>query len=851
MRLSTGLLLSLVIVFVWLSFVFHAIGDFYSYKKATKTNIELTLDSFHFFLKNAILKEWVKQTAPKPLPDELSPLTTFRFTADPKDIKTLEANLPKSGKDHYIRAYMKISNVKDKTYKIKLRYRGDGNYHWLYDQKSLRIKLSKKDVYDMAKRFNLINPPQQLSYRDSIVYNLSKKLGLISPEYIPSRVFINGRYMGVYIYLSQVDESLLRAYRLMPGSIYYGDGSPIGKDGIAALWRDQKYWQKKASRNAEQKKNREDIKLFINSINSDPKTFYKFADIYLNKKKFFTFIALDRAFGSHHHDYIHNHKIYFDPYKGKFEPISWDLRFWLPMKPKDLSLYPLQLWLASDPAYDAKIDKITYNIISNNFIQKVDKAYKKIIKKIKRDLESDIYKDTAVKIPQISPKPISRVMSFGEVKQDRIDAINALKIRRNFLLQRYNVTKIEYDIKDISKDKKLLSILISGDSPAKIIIPKNLQRSITTDEKIPLRNKTILYTRRLIVPNSQHLFSKMLYGTKTVQTRPAFYRFEVDKNISDKKLIHSLKFINYITNKPITPTMLKTKITIKPSTITYPPAITTTVLQGVIEVPKTKVFDKYTQVIIKPGTTFIMYPKASIFFYGKVTAIGTQKKPIKFIAKDTAKPWGIIALQGKAASGSKFYHIEIKDGSVATRHLIHYTAPLSIHDTKDFELRYSTIGKNFIGDDSMHIAYSQAIVSDCTFVGARSDGLDIDISQVTITHTTFINSGNDCLDIMTTDLNASKDTFINCGDKGISVGEWSKAFVDNSSFIRDLIGLQIKDRSKVYAKNLTFKNSKEKAIDLYRKNKRYGKGGYLKATKLKFIGNDTIKADKRSSYEIY
>lgn len=276
----------------------------------------------------------------------------------------------------------------------------------------------------------------------------------------------------------------------------------------------------------------------------------------------------------------------------------------------------------------------------------------------------------------------------------------------------------------------------------------------------------------------------------------------------------------------------------------------TVVIKGIIEIKKTLIFNEEKEVIIEPNTTFIMYPKTSIYFYGKVTAIGTNKQPIKFIAKDKNRPWGLIAVQGKSTTGSKFYYCYFENGSIDTRNLIHYTAQFNIHDMDYFEVKKCFIGKNFKGDDAMHIAYSKGIVDSCIFNNARSDALDIDISDVNITNNIFKNSGNDALDIMTTTMNATNNIFINAGDKGISVGEWSISEISNSTFIRTYIGLEIKDKSEVNASNLKFINAKNIAINLYNKNKRYDKGGFLKATNIKFIGNNKIKSDKRSNYEI-
>jgi len=274
------------------------------------------------------------------------------------------------------------------------------------------------------------------------------------------------------------------------------------------------------------------------------------------------------------------------------------------------------------------------------------------------------------------------------------------------------------------------------------------------------------------------------------------------------------------------------------------------VLKGTINVTSTLIFSKDKEVIIQPNTTFIMYPEISIYFYGKVTAIGTKEKPIKFIAKDKTNPWGLVAVQGEATTGSKFHYCYFENGSTDIRNLIHYTSQFNIHDMSYFEVKNCFIGKNHRGDDAMHIAYAKGIVDHCTFDGARSDALDIDISVVTITNNLFKNSQNDALDIMTTTMNASNNIFINTGDKGISVGEWSTATISDSTFIKTYIGLEIKDKSKVKASNLKFIDTKKLPIHLYNKNKRYDTGGFLEATNIKFIGNSKIKADKRSKYEI-
>ncbi len=381
----------------------------------------------------------------------------------------------------------------------------------------------------------------------------------------------------------------------------------------------------------------------------------------------------------------------------------------------------------------------------------------------------------------------------------------------------------------------------------------NLNKRLDTNDA-SAKNIETLYPGRKIAKGTIENFTKLLSGNTHIAPSGEYYAFIVktgDNNLSILDFI----FTNKITSEAVDAIEANdiarnnNNDSIHPWKITQPKYQIKT-LKGIIDVNKSFVFDEYTTVIIEPDTVFIIDSNRSIYFYGKVEAIGTKEKPIRFIAKDPKKPWGLIAVQGKAATGSKFEYVEFENGSIDTRNLIHYTSPFNIHDMDWFEVRHCKIGRNFVGDDAMHIAYAKGIVDSCEFTDARSDGLDIDISDVNITNNVFYNSGNDGLDIMTTIMNASNNIFIDMGDKGISVGEWSEANITDCIFTRANIGLEIKDKSKVIADNLIFIDSKDKAINLYNKNKRYDTGGFLKAGNIYLLGNTKVKTDKRSAQKI-
>ena len=836
-------LISFLLFLVLGFFSLNAILKFYQYQEAISPNIELTRDLFHFFLQNELKREWVKLTAPKPLTDEESPLKTFHISVSQKGLDSLNVNLPQSGKDHFVDAYM-LTSDDQKIRKIKMRYRGDNSFHWFYSQKSLRIKLSKNDIYNMEKSFNLINPPMMATFRDYVYYRVAAELHLLSPDFFPVRVFVNEKYMGVYMYLSQVNESLLRKRKMMPGSIYNGD------DGGGKLWFNDKYWIKKSARNKEQKENREDIEFFINQVNnSSDVEFYDFIDRYMDKDKLFKYIALDRLYGSNHHDFSHNHKIYFDPYKGKFQPLPWDLRFWAHVENKDQSLYPLSLRLKANPYYDAEIDKVLFNLLENGYVEKSIKIYKDMITLSKKDLQSDIYKDTATWLPRLFGHPPWYSVPFSiEDLDDQFQRDKSALQKRKFFLYK-TLSDIQVSVA-IDKDKNTIYFRIDGNSPVKLDFDGagdiKYKISINGKENAPISN--ILY------PGRKWVLGKLSYDTITMKNNvienvPIVYSMQVNGMNADE-VLSKVKFFNYITGKKIEWDRKKFDLTTNASDIDpyefLPPLPSKQTLAGIIEVDEQLVFPENVSVTIQPGTTFRMGPDASIYFYGKVIAKGTKKKPIRFIAKEESRPWGLVAVQGKNASGSIFEYCQFENGSLATRNLIHYTAPFNIHDVDWFEIKNCRFGKNYIGDDSVHIAYSSGIIDNCLFENARSDGLDIDISDVTITNSVFFNSGNDGLDIMTTKAKVNNNLFINTGDKGASIGEWSEAYFNDNIFIDNKIGLEVKDKSRVNGEDLLFVNSREKSINLYNKNKRYDEGGFLNGKDFVILGNHKMVADKKS-----
>ena len=881
-------------VLALMSVVWHgsaALTDYYAYTsiyKSKKVEFYEKVRLYRFFLQKRFHQSWMEISLPNPAVN--SPLETLYIAIDRNSISALNSNLPISGQENYYRAFMRVG-LNGKRYSIKIRYRGDNPYHWLYEKKSLRIKTNKNNLYRGHRKFNLINSKNIFGIQECINYELSKIAGLMAPECYFVRVFINGQYMGVYQFTSQIGESLLRKNKRIPGSIYSGDINLYSSDKnsgekyyfnphkrFQTLWRNQNRWKKISSRNSEQKYYREDIKLFVKSISSNnPTHFRKFFDKYMNKKKWLSYMALEVILGGAHHSNVNNFKLYFDPLLGKFEPIQWDFFVW-DVPSRELLMYGSQhkllLQILKQPDLTEELHKRIYQLKNRpefsheSIFSKLNNLYEKT----KYALESDRFKDTYVYLPTYSKFLLSSYYNMSDYER----AIDSLKVDykvlenlSNELLQNTNaVFRTSY-----SQGLTTLDIVSSGNVGIKINFDainsfRNYQDSNlngffdTGDELIlPGIEETILPGKTTVRDETV----EYTFGSVRVKNYPLNYRYFLinDKNIQ----LNSINGSNNITGYDVTilnnpqeyESTLEKRATAKgdnlislhPWSLPTEPEPRVLMFSGDIDVVQDLEIEEGATVHIAPGTRFLMGPGASILIRGRVKALGTKDNPIEVKPKNEGTQWGVFVVRDEGADGSEFDYFYLRDGSTTMKDMIEYSGMFSIYNVQDVTVDHCRIGRNYDGDDGMHFAYSSGEISNCFFRGAASDALDVDISRVTIRNSVFLEAGNDALDFMTSRALVQDNIFFSTGDKCISVGEATEARIENNLFYDCQIALQVKDNSRVDLESAVIVDARAKAIDLYNKNYRYGRGGTVQSGSIYIpSGVSSVTVDDRSKATI-
>ncbi|MCZ6620141.1 MAG: right-handed parallel beta-helix repeat-containing protein, partial [Gammaproteobacteria bacterium] len=256
--------------------------------------------------------------------------------------------------------------------------------------------------------------------------------------------------------------------------------------------------------------------------------------------------------------------------------------------------------------------------------------------------------------------------------------------------------------------------------------------------------------------------------------------------------------------------------------------------------------------VIKPGTRLLMEEGATVILSGRLMAEGTAEQPIRILSRSPSqKPWGAIVLTGDRASGSRLSHCEISGGSGLKGDLFEYTAMLSVHEVQDVEITDCLFRDSKLTDDMLHAVYSDIRLERTTFMNAPGDAVDLDISSAVIVDSIFQDNGNDGVDLMTADVRIERSIFRRNGDKGISVGEASRMFMIDSTLTGNLIGVQAKDGSVAVLANVTLAGN-ETAMDVYKKNWRYGEGGMIVAAKCRIVENPSgVTAGKRSRIVLF
>lgn len=760
---------------------------------------------------------------------------------------------------------------------VSLRYRGDFNWHWAMYKKSIRVKTKKKHMWEGMRKFNLINPKGEQKIGDYLGYWLSSEMGLLTPRSELVELYMNGKYRGMYMMVEQLEELLLRRSGRMPGDIFAGE--LVGKDAYQGIrdhmFRHPGLWEKVAVNNHFPDESRDSLERLCELV-MGPSSEEQAAELreLIDLKAFARFAAFRILVQTRHFTDTHNWRLYYDPWKNRFEPINWDPVAWQPgWAPRvgqqgmsDIIFSALDRALARDYQYlhaqHEAIAEYFQSGLHERFMVKVDQT----IKSMQASIASD-------------PSLVNAFSYFTpEQTMAKVKALRASIIRvTDQTYQAYLgiAGELAYKMSPVvpGEDKIVVEVGVSSRRPVDRLGIDFLQQPTA-----PI-SVAIAYTRdgeriEVDVTGASHLD-----GARLVVERPLLpsFAYFVDPALARQKG-GSLRVgpgVYEVILRGVTPDgngvasvrggclngdWLRSRLhqgAFPPGghsgtfgIVVPKPSLEPRIVQGVIDVAGVQTLDEST--VIQPGTIFRMAPAASVIFNGRVMAHGTKAQPIRVVPMEKGQaPWGVFAIRGDAAAGSTLTHCVFEGGSGLKEPLAEYSAMLSIHAVPDIAVRNCQFRDSQVVDDMVHAVYSDVRFENCTFERSLFDALDLDMCTGTVQGCNFIESGNDALDLMTSQIVVSGTVIRDSLDKGVSVGEGTAAMLLNCRIVGCGIGVEIKDKSHAVLANTDLEDN-VLAINAYKKNWRYDAGGSAFVYKCLIKGGDiTLSADKHSRLFIH
>ena len=662
------------------------------------------------------------------LPEDDFPF--FHLFVKDAHIRQFDSALPRSG-HQYLPAQI-IKN--DKLIPVKVKYRGDFAIHWGFFKKSWRVKNKKGNLYNNIRTFNLITPKTGFIYSNYIGYKMAGMIGLLTPQAELVKLNLNGRNQGMYLLVEQISESLLRNSNRLPGDIYSGDelyGKDIWNGLDKNLFTSAGLWRKVAINNHYPISHRIPLQSLLAALKGEGKKWDTSIINLLDMESFARLNLLEQLSNSRHMDDSHNWRLYYDPGRGKFSPIVWDIlpwtSYWFPTELSELSN-----WTPPDALITSDLMRRLHGL--PEFIKVKNKIFTEF-------LESD------------SP---DRILGLIKNLNKRMEPV-------------------------LEKEPSILS---------------DEYEWITPQQSLSLMKANVV------------IFSKIISHLRSLYPTPA--QAAPRHQISGQESGHERALV----------------------------------WQGIINIDQDTLITNPLRIL--RGTEIRIANGSSLTIHNKLTIDGTAAQPVLFTGVN-GQPFGSVIVEGEAASGSRLNGFHMMYGSGYRDDLREFSGMLSIHDVDNISLSHCKLESNETFDDMLHVVYSSIIIEDCEFSNAHMDAIDLDMSDAEILNSTFRISGNDGLDLMGSTVLGSNLLFELNGDKGISVGERSRLTIKDSEFNRNKIGIQIKDDSRMSGVALSFTNNVI-ALDAYRKNWRYGNGGYAEVCKSQFRNNGKIEnSDKHST----
>jgi hypothetical protein len=773
-------------------------------------------------------------------------------------------------------------------YNVKVRVRGDLPVHWENPKKSWRIRFGNQKIeengevveepiyFQSQRQINLIIPIDRDYVITPFVNQLLREAGLTVPRDQFAVLRINGVLQGLYYEVEQFDKPLFAAQerpetavvsqseRALHFEQYTKYGTPITSDANfdIGMTRQQVEQGDELAQRA--------MQVLLDFANKPTSANFRRARTVLDWDKYLYFRSMTTLLNTNHVRFGSNNiRLYFDPSRGLFEPIPWNmLLVRMPQEPGTIDYWnshgpdPLEVATLLDPQLRLQRNRMLWEWVGDggdDLVFRFDKFHESIRPLAWADVLSTPIQ--GVRMDEIrsdfvfNVRRVYRVLSFSSGNltyrletNDRASleavAVNFSGLEfRSVTLSAPKVFQGEYQLYEDINDNEELD---PGDSLV----------ATTTAEN----GKIVLDLNKLVLPDlvydSDWYDGRYWEYYDTLSGRARF--FLVGKLAPDKRdpLLWEAPEIQVMATNAVSGQQLQSafvdqeelglenhigitaydasdpfdleapELGLDEFVSTHPQFAASSVqpdaveLSGSVTITGTIIVPKSVLLILRPGTDITMLPSANLVSYGGLKAIGTPEDRIRVHGDGSGDPWGTFAVV-RPTQEVALQYVDFQDGGQAQVNATLFTGGFAVYDG-DLRIEHSTFTHQQ-SEDGFNLKNGNLYMDDVLVSDNASDGVDLDFVTGRVHNSQFINNVGDGLDISGTHIIVLNSRFENSGDKGFSVGEDSHPIIINALFRGNQIGISTKDLSQARVAYATFVEN-TLAIEAKRKKAFFGGG---------------------------
>ena len=728
-------------------------------------------------------------------------------------------------KDNFVEWVPAKIQLNGKKIDVKVKLKGTHDDHWAHPYKwSFKIKTKHNDENIYGLKSFAVQHPATISYLYEWLFHLVlKEENLIAHNVRFINLVVNGNDLGVYILIEQISKELIEKNKRREGPVigfdkelWIEEVNNINNLGINDV--NQFFWTSKIKPSRFKKSQKNTIQeTYLNKAVSLLESFRK-GELKTSKvfdvEQLAKLMAIKAVFASVDFDWK-DIKFYYNPLTELLEPVSREIHSMHHDHTK-LSLWAFNAGPQISPWHKQFLDllfedPIFYEIYLTELSRISEKNYlQKVINKNNKDF--NIYL-SALK------KNYPTVEIFSKKNLD---------INNQFLIDSLNpVSSININFANIKNNTLELNISNLQILPVKILgIRFNKNKNIIFNQPIFIDEKkhNKPFKKKLIKINcleyncledeikDYEIIFKILGQTKNRYSKIEFWINS--KNVKNLQY-HKENYENLKKNVFFKFDM--DKIIVK---------------KGNWKIKDQIIIPKDYELIIQAGTKITFVNKGQIISFSPIFMNGIKDDPIIFKSDfndniDTYRRnsnnkdfgYGILIIKAnKKSIINNVFFDKLSSPSITSYQSS--SGAINFYES-DVEITNSKFSNNLRGDDYLNIIRSNFLLSNSIFQNTNGDSIDIDFSNGIIKDSIFNKSLNDAIDFSGSKVNISNVKIINAGDKAISSGEESEITINNILILNSKMGLVSKDKSKLYADNVSISGS-DVAIAAYIKKNEYG-----------------------------